>query len=219
MNILSPSILSADFSRLGDQINQTELGGAKFLHIDVMDGVFVPSITFGMCVIQSIRKVTQMNFDVHLMISEPIRYIKEFSDAGADIITIHYEACKNVEETLEFIHKCGCKAGISIKPSTRLDVLKPFIQLVDLILIMSVEPGFGGQVYIKESTQRIMNAKKMILDSTRQIYLEVDGGIRIDNVKTVLEAGADVIVAGSAIFNGDIVKNTTDFMNILNVCE
>lgn len=219
MNILSPSILSADFSRLGDQINQTELGGAKFLHIDVMDGIFVPSITFGMCVIKSLRKVTQMNFDVHLMICEPIRYVKEFSDAGADMITIHYEACKNVEETLEFIHRCGCKAGISIKPSTSIDVLKPFIQLVDLILIMSVEPGFGGQEYIKESTQRIMNAKKMILDSTRQIYLEVDGGIHIDNVKTVLEAGADVIVAGSAIFNGDVVKNTTDFMDILNVCD
>lgn len=215
MNILSPSILAADFTKLGEQIKQVEAGGAKYLHIDVMDGMFVPAISLGMCVLESIRKATNMIFDVHLMVTEPIRYVEEFAKLGADIITIHYEACTDVESTLNKIHECGCKAGISIKPGTQPNVLESFLGQVDLVLIMTVEPGFGGQKYIEASTDRIAQMRQYITKSGRTVQLEVDGGIRKDNVHVVLEAGADVIVTGSAVFHGDITQNVKDFMHIL----
>lgn len=215
MNILSPSILAADFAVLGEQIKSIEKGGAQYLHIDVADGVFVPSITFGMCVEESLRKVTELIFDVHLMITEPVRYIEAFAKAGAQIITVHIEACSDVKETLTMIHGNGCKAGLSIKPGTPVEALLPYMPYVDMILLMCVEPGFGGQKYIETSTDRIRRIREMIRESDREIDLEVDGGINAENVSEILDAGANVIVAGSAVFRGDILKNTRTFMDLL----
>jgi len=214
-NILAPSILSCDFNILGEQVKLTEDMGVKYLHIDVMDGVFVPQISLGMPIIKSIRKKSKMIFDVHLMIVDPIRYIQEFANSGADIITFHLEACDNANDVIDEIHKCGCKAGISIKPNTPVAELEKYLDVVDMILIMSVEPGFGGQSYIKESTKKIIDTKKLIIDSGRDIDLEVDGGIKTDNVKMVLDAGANIIVAGSAVYSGDIGENIKSFLDLL----
>ena len=216
MNILSPSILSADFANLGKDILETYNSGAKYLHIDVMDGKFVPSISFGMPVIKAIRKVCDIVFDVHLMIEEPIRYIKEFVDCGADIITIHLEACSDVQATIDKIHEHGVKAGLSIKPGTPVESLLPYLDKVEMILMMSVEPGFGGQKYIEASTERICQVKKMLNERGLTTDLEVDGGINVDNVNVVLEAGVNVVVAGSAVFGGNIEEKTKAFMEKLD---
>lgn len=216
MNILSPSILSADFTVLGEQIKAIKEGGAKYLHIDVMDGIFVPAISYGMCVIKSLRKIEDIVFDVHLMITEPIRYIEDFKSSGSDIITIHLEACEDVKATLLKIRECGCRAGLSIKPGTPVEELFPYMNYVDMILVMSVEPGFGGQPYIEASTDRIRQVRQMIEESGRDIDLEVDGGIHLLNVETVLEAGANVIVAGSSIFGEDTLEKTKQFVEILS---
>ena len=219
MNILSPSILSADFKNLGREIAETVNAGAKYLHVDVMDGKFVPSISFGMPVIKSIRSATDVIFDVHLMIEEPIRYIKEFVESGADIITVHLEACEDVQATIDKIHEYGVKAGLSIKPKTPVEALVPYLDKVDMILMMSVEPGFGGQKYIETSTERIRQVKKMLTDRKLSTDLEVDGGINVDNVSIVLEAGVNVVVAGSAIFGGDIAAKTGEFMKKLEAYD
>lgn len=216
MNILSPSILAADFTKLGEQISQVEEGGAEYLHIDVMDGMFVPAISLGMCVMESIRKSSSLVFDVHLMVTEPIRYVERFAQIGADIITVHFEACSDVGQTLDKIKEFGCKAGLSIKPGTDVSVLMPYLSKVDLILIMTVEPGFGGQKYIEASTERIRSTRREIEKRNPKVDLEVDGGIRKENVRRILEAGANVIVTGSAVFHGDITQNVKDFMQILN---
>ena len=215
MNILAPSILAADCTIMGEQINAVKEGGAKYLHIDVMDGVFVPSISYGICVVQSLRKIQDIIFDVHLMITEPVRYIEEFAKAGADIITVHLEACEDIEATLLKIRDCGCRAGLSIKPGTSVAEVMPYLGLVDMILIMCVEPGFGGQKFIEASTGRVTEVRKMITEAGLNVDVEVDGGINIHNVDMIVEAGANVIVAGSAVFGGDVLANTKAFVEKL----
>lgn len=216
---LCPSILSADFNRLGEQIKILEKEGVKILHIDVMDGDFVPSISFGMPVLASIRNAVDQIFDVHLMIEEPIRYVEEFQKAGADIITVHLEACSDVKATLEKIKACGAKAAISICPDTPVAELEPYVELVDMVLIMSVHPGFGGQSFIPSSLEKIRETRALLDRVNSTADIEVDGGIYTTNVREVLEAGANVIVAGSAIFRGDAAENTKNMMEILRAYE
>lgn len=214
-NILAPSILSADFKHLGQDIDDIKRGGAEYVHIDVMDGMFVPSISFGMPVIKSVRSGSDLVFDVHLMIEEPIRYLKEFRDSGADIITVHLEACSDVKATLKAIRDLGCRAGLSIKPGTETEAVKEYLPLCDMILLMSVEPGFGGQKFMEASVERAAELRAMINSSGLPIDLEIDGGIKLDNVRRVIDAGVNIIVAGSAVFN-DPYENTVSFMKILN---
>ncbi len=217
--ILSPSILAADFTELGRQIQATETGGAEYLHFDVMDGVFVPSISFGMPVLASIKNATKQVMDAHLMITEPIRYVEEFVKAGADIVTVHYEACEDVKATIRKIHECGAKAGISICPDTPADVLKDLLEEVEMILVMTVHPGFGGQKLIPETLEKVAEIRQMLDDAGLQRDIQVDGGIYTNNVEMALKAGANVIVAGSAVFKGSPLQNTKEFMEILKRYE
>ena len=218
-NILAPSILAADFKELGKAIKTIEENGAEYLHYDVMDGIFVPSISFGMPVLSSIRSCTNQVMDVHLMITEPIRYIKEFKEAGADLITIHLEACEDVAATIKAIREAGLKVGLSIKPATEAEAIRPYLDQIDMILVMSVEPGFGGQKFIPESLDKIRALRAMVEEAGVDVDIEVDGGIYQANVKEVLDAGANIIVSGSGVFKGDIAKNTREFMEILNSHE
>lgn len=211
---LAPSILSADFSKLADEISEVDRAGADYIHIDVMDGMFVPSISFGLPVIRSIRKVTDKPFDVHLMIEEPVRYVKEFADAGADIITVHAEACKHLNRTVQTIKEEGIKAGVVLNPSTPLSELNYILEYADMVLLMSVNPGFGGQTYIDNVTGKIRDLREMLDKSQPEVLIEVDGGINLMNAEDVIEAGADILVAGSAVFNGDKTENVKNFMRI-----
>ena len=218
-NILAPSILAADFKELGQAIKTIEENGAEYLHYDVMDGIFVPSISFGMPVLASIRSCTNQVMDVHLMITEPIRYIKEFKEAGADLITIHLEACEDVAATIKAIREAGLKVGLSIKPATEAEAIRPYLDQIDMILVMSVEPGFGGQKFIPKSLDKIRALRAMVEEAGVDVDIEVDGGIYQANVKEVLDAGANIIVSGSGVFKGDIAKNTREFMEIFNSHE
>ena len=214
MLYLAPSILSADFTNLGNDIKTIDNAGADYIHIDVMDGKFVPSISFGMPVMKAIRKYTDKVFDVHLMIEEPGRYINEFKEAGADIITVHAEACCHLNRTLQAIKNAGCKTGVALNPATPLSVLDYVLEYTDMVLIMSVNPGFGGQSYIPNSTEKIAQIRDIINKRGLDTDIEVDGGINQSNVTEVIDAGANVIVAGSAVFNGDAQKNVEAFKEI-----
>ncbi len=217
--ILAPSILSADFKNLGQEIKKTEENGAKFLHFDVMDGLFVPSISFGVPVLKSIRSATSQVIDAHLMIKEPIRYIETFKDAGADYVTVHLEACENVEKTLTKIRECGMKVGLSICPETEVEKLIPYVEMLDLILIMGVRPGFGGQKLIPETFDRLRQVRQILNERNLEVDVQVDGGVHLGNLRDILDAGANVIVTGSAVFNGDVEANTRKFMEILKDYE
>lgn len=219
MMILAPSILAADFKELGKEIRTIEENGAQYLHFDVMDGMFVPSISFGVPVLESIRPATKLVCDAHLMVTEPIRYVEAFAKAGADLITVHLEACEDINATIEKIRACGCKVGVSICPDTPVISVKNLLKKVDMILIMSVHPGFGGQAFIPESLDKIRELKAMIDAEGLCVDIQVDGGIYAHNVEEVIEAGANVIVAGSAIFKGDTANNTKEMLEILKRYE
>ena len=216
---LSPSILSADFCHLEEDIRRTEKNGAVYLHFDVMDGVFVPSISFGMPVLASIKPAVKQVMDTHLMITEPIRYVEAFAKAGADILTVHFEACKDVRATLDKIRECGMKTGLAISPDTPTEVLKKFLGEVDMFLVMTVHPGFGGQKLIPETLDKVRELRKMLNERGFDTDIQVDGGIYASNVKEALDAGANVIVAGSAVFKGDAGENTKELMEILKNYE
>lgn len=217
--VLSPSILAADFKVLGQEMKKTEENGAAYIHFDVMDGMFVPSISFGMPVLASIHDATEQFMDAHLMVQEPIRYVEAFQKAGADYVTVHLESCEDVKTTLDKIHACGMKAGLAVNPETDVKELVPYLEDVEMILIMSVHPGFGGQKFIPESLDKIREVRAMLNEKNLETDIQADGGIYVENVREVLDAGANVIVAGSAVFRGDAGENTAKFMEILKSYE
>ena len=207
---ITPSILSADFSNLGEDVKKLHNAGADFIHIDVMDGHFVPNITLGPNVVKSLRKDVNMVFDAHLMIENPDQYIKEFVDAGCDIIVVHQEACRHLHRTIQNIKSYGIKVGVSLNPATPIETIKHVIQDIDMVLIMTVNPGFGGQSFIESMIPKIKELKQLIDDKGLNLDIQVDGGIKPDNVDKVVKAGANIIVAGSAIFNSDDIQSTVD---------
>jgi len=212
MKKIAPSILSADFGKLAEEIQKVEAAGADLIHVDVMDGHFVPNLTFGPPVIASIRKVTRLPFDVHLMIEKPERAIQDFADAGSDIITIHVEAEPHLHRAIEFIKEKGIKAGVSLNPATPLCLIDEIIEDIDLLMVMSVNPGFGGQQFIESTLAKIKKARTLIDERAPRVLLEVDGGVKLDNMKSIKEAGADIFVAGSAIFKSRDYKQTIQTM-------
>lgn len=216
MNCLSPSILSADFANLGKQIKMLDEAGSQYVHIDVMDGAFVPSISFAFPIMKSIRGLTDSIFDVHLMIEEPIRYIDEFAACGADLITVHAEACKHLDRTIHAIKEKNIIAGVALNPSTPLSQIEYILPYVDMVLIMTVNPGFGGQKLIPYTIDKVRDLKQMIEKKGLKTDIEVDGGINLENVKDVMQAGANIVVAGNAVFSGDIEANVTRFLEIMH---
>lgn len=210
---LAPSLLAADYSKLGEEIKTVVDAGADYIHLDVMDGMFVPSMSIGMPVIKSIRKCTDKMFDVHLMVHEPMRYVKEYKEAGADIISVHAEACSQLDVTIDRIKQLDCRAGVVLNPATPLSMLDFVLENIDMVLIMTVNPGFGGQRYIQSMTRKIVELRRMIDERGFNVDIEVDGGITVENVRTVLDAGANIIVSGSGIFNGNVRENMQGFLD------
>ncbi|NWF75196.1 MAG: ribulose-phosphate 3-epimerase [Nitrospirae bacterium] len=215
MTKIAPSILSANFLKLGEEIKAAESAGADMLHIDIMDGHFVPNITIGPSIVSSIRKITSLPLDVHLMIEQPERYLQDFIKAGADYLTVHFEASIHLHRTVQSIKESGVKSGVSINPATPVWNLENILSDVEIILVMSVNPGFGGQEFIVNSIDKIKTLKKLIRDKGLSVQIEVDGGLKLDNVSMVISAGADIIVMGSAFFNSqDYVTTIKKFREI-----
>lgn len=216
MNILSPSILSCDFAHLAHAADLVAEGGAEWLHIDVMDGAFVPNISLGAPIVKSLRKFSDLVFDVHLMIDKPERYIDDFVAAGSDYITFHIEATDKADEIIERVHAAGKKVGITLKPGTPVETLKPYLDRVDMVLIMTVEPGFGGQSFMEDQLAKAEYLRQYKAANGADFDVEVDGGVNLRNVRSCLKSGINIIVAGSAVYSGDVTKNAADFMRILN---
>ncbi len=207
---LAPSILSADFSSLANDVKKVEDAGCEYLHIDVMDGHFVPNITLGPMIVKSLRDKSKMFFDAHLMIENPDDYVKEFVDSGCDMIVVHYETCTHIHRTIQNIKSYNIKAGVAINPGTSIELIKPILQDVDMVLVMTVNPGFGGQSFIESTLDKIRDLRTLINEKNLNVDIQVDGGIKPDNVKKVVDAGANIIVAGSAIFGSDDIQKTVD---------
>lgn len=219
MYILAPSILAADFSRLGEEVKKVADAGAEYIHLDVMDGAFVPSISFGMPVIEKLRGCTDKVFDVHMMVEEPGRYVQDMKKAGADLICVHQEACVHLDRTINQIKEAGCKVGVALNPATPVETLSCILDQVDMFLIMSVNPGFGGQKFIPYTVEKIKKLRKMLDDAGLNTDIQVDGGVSAANVRTLIEAGANVFVAGSAVFKNDAAANTKEFIEIFKEYE
>ena len=216
MTLIAPSILAADFSRLGEEIIKLNNSGADLIHVDIMDGCFVPNITFGPAVVKSLKMQSKLPFDVHLMVEEPYKLIDEFQKAGADTITVHYEADRHIDRTLDEIKSRGLKAGVALNPGTPISAIQDIIKKIDMLLIMSVNPGFGGQKFIDYSLDKIRMAKAMAATQNKELKIEVDGGIDENNIRSIVEAGADIIVAGTAVFkNGKIKENICKLREVL----
>lgn len=219
MIVLSPSILGADFGNLQRQIELVDQAGAQYIHLDLMDGAFVPSISFGMPVISALRGYTKKVFDVHMMVNEPIRYLYDVKNCGADIITVHAEACAHLDYTLRMIRSAGVKVGLALNPATPIWTIRPLLDMIDMVLVMTVNPGFGGQAYIPYTLEKVRALRKLCIHAGIPMDIEVDGGVRLDNVDLFLDAGANVIVTGSAIFRGDPAANTKEFLKAFEEYE
>lgn len=215
MKYLAPSVLSADFAKLGEEVHTVSEAGAEYIHLDVMDGMFVPNITFGAPVVKAIRPYSDHIFDVHMMVENPGRYLEDFAAAGADVISIHAEASTHLDRDLNHIHELGCKAGVVLNPATSLHVLDWVLELVDMVVLMTVNPGFGNQKFIPYSIEKIKTLKQMLTERGSHALIELDGGVKLDNCAALCEAGADVLVAGSAVFKNDPAENVRAFQNIL----